>query len=231
MSAWAKLVYLSRFSPTEVGGFAITADGDHPFLVTDIVLPKQTCTVATVSFDDESVADFFEDQEDKGLEPFQCGRIWIHTHPGNCPTPSGTDETTFERVFSPCDWSIMLILSEGGQVYCRLHFGVGPGADIEIPVEVDFGYPFEGSDIGGWQDEFNERVTVESPYWQKDKKETKKERKARKKRELVLQRDFSPDPYDDEEEEGLPHWADADDEYLAYLAAITDELEDRKNLE
>ncbi len=30
----------------------------------------------------------------------------------------------------------------------------GPGASIEIPVEVDYGRPFTGSDLDAWEDEY-----------------------------------------------------------------------------
>ena len=66
-SAWAKLLYLRDYGDTEVGGFGICPN--HPLLVEDVKLVKQSCTYTFVSFDDESVADFFEDQVAAGLTP------------------------------------------------------------------------------------------------------------------------------------------------------------------
>ena len=58
--AWAKLEYLRDLGSTEVGGFGIANAGD-PLLITDICLIKQTCSGASVEFDDVDVADFFDE--------------------------------------------------------------------------------------------------------------------------------------------------------------------------
>src|SRR6185369_8446210 len=81
-AAWAKLLFLRDAGDCEIGGFGI-AQADGLLLVTDVALVKQTCNWASVEFDDESVADFFEDQADAGRRPEEFARLWIHTHPGN----------------------------------------------------------------------------------------------------------------------------------------------------
>src|SRR3954463_11273613 len=83
-TAWAKLLYLRDCGSTEVGGFAIAA-ADDLLLVEDIQLVRQDCTAVSVTFIDDAVADFFDRQVDHGLKPEQFGRIWLHTHPANCP--------------------------------------------------------------------------------------------------------------------------------------------------
>src|SRR5947209_14095353 len=45
----------------------------------------------------------------RSLEQF--ARLFMHTHPGNSPQPSATDEETFARVFGRCDWAVMFILA------------------------------------------------------------------------------------------------------------------------
>jgi len=102
-TAFAKLLYLRDYGGTEVGGFGISAEEDL-LLVTDFQLVKQVCTPTTVEFDDDSVADFFDEQVDQGLKPDRFARIWIHTHPGDSAKPSGTDEETFARVFGHAQW-------------------------------------------------------------------------------------------------------------------------------
>jgi len=123
-------------------------------------LVKQVCTSVTVKFADESVADFFDEQVDLGRQPHECGRIWVHTHPGSSPTPSGTDEETFARCFGQSDWAVMFILAQGGQTYARLRFNVGPGGSLEIPVQVDFTQPFPAADLEAWDREYMENVTA-----------------------------------------------------------------------
>lgn len=158
--AWAKLLGFRDAGPTEIAGFGV-ALGDDPLLVEDFITVRQSCTAITVAMDDQAVADFFDDQVDLGRRPEQFMRIWLHTHPGSSPNPSGTDEETFERVFGKCDWAIMAILARGGQTYARLRFGVGPGAQMLIPVDVDFSVPFPAADHEAWRAEFERHVQVE----------------------------------------------------------------------
>lgn len=123
-------------------------------------LVKQTCSWVTVSFDDEAVANFFEEQVDRGLQPHQFARLWIHTHPGHSASPSATDERTFARVFGAADWSVMFILAQAGETYCRLQFTAGPGGVLELPVEVDYSHPFAASDWSNWDKEYLQAVQV-----------------------------------------------------------------------
>ena len=156
-TAWAKLLTLRDLGDTEIGGFGLAA-GDDLLLVTDIQLVDQTCSIATVEFDDLAVAEFFDQQVDQGLHPAQFGRTWIHTHPGKSADPSWTDEKTFERVFGQTDWAVMFILARGGQTYCRLEYHTGPAAGFELGVEVDYDEPFGASDHGAWEAEYRAKV-------------------------------------------------------------------------
>jgi hypothetical protein len=153
-TAWAKLVYLRDVGQTEVGGFGISSSSD-PLLIEDLQLVRQECDWASVLFDDEAVADYFDSQVDAGRQPEEFGRIWIHTHPGNSAQPSATDEETFLRVFGTNPWAVMFILAQGGASYARLRFNVGPGGEQVIPVEVDYRQEFSGSDPLAWQEEYD----------------------------------------------------------------------------
>lgn len=117
--AWIQLQFICHAGDTEIGAFGIAAR-DNPFHIVALGLPKQTCSCVTVEFDDASVADFFDEQIDKGRTPDQFARVWIHTHPGHSAEPSGVDEDTFARVFGKCDWGVMFILAKGGATTCRL---------------------------------------------------------------------------------------------------------------
>ncbi len=152
-------MFLRDLGETEVGGFGIVAAEDLLFLE-DIQLVRQVCTGASVSFDDQAVADFFDRQVDRGLSPQVFGRTWVHTHPGSCPQPSSTDEETFSRVFGRTDWAVMFILARGGQTYARLEFHVGPGGWLLLPVEVDYTGPFAASDHVAWREEYLAAVQV-----------------------------------------------------------------------
>ena len=152
-TAWAKLLYLRDAGDTEIGGFGITSPDDL-LLVESIELVAQRTSPIHVEFLDESVAEFFDAQVDAGRRPEQFARIWIHTHPGSSPQPSLTDEETFARVFSQTDWAVMFILARGGESYARLRFNLGPGAELVIPVDLDFRTPFGGSDQEAWQTQY-----------------------------------------------------------------------------
>ncbi|MBA3483876.1 MAG: hypothetical protein H0T51_18885 [Pirellulales bacterium] len=109
------------------------------------------------------MADYFDEQVDRGRAPEEFGRIWVHTHPGASAEPSVTDEETFTRVFGKCDWAVMAILAQGGAPYARLRFGMAPGGSLEIPVEVDFGAEFPGSDRTVWEAEYATHVLPAAP--------------------------------------------------------------------
>ena len=162
--AWAKLLYFRDRQETEVGGFAVTSPSDL-LKVEDFITVKQEVTVASVSFDDQAVADFFETQVDAGRKPEQFGRIWLHTHPGDSPVPSCTDEETFARVFGSCQWALMFVLARGGKSYARLRFNVGPGGSIIIPVDVDFGTPFGPSQQEAWEVEYKANIDTMTWTW------------------------------------------------------------------
>ncbi len=159
-TAWAKLIWLRDEGPTEIGGFGI-APGDAPLLIDDIRLVKQRTTSVTVAFDDESVADLFDELVDEGLRPEQFARVWIHTHPGACPEPSHVDEQTFSRCFGRCDWSVMFILARGGANYGRLRFNVGPSGSVRLRSKVDWSAPFGSTDVAAWEREYEQNVVNE----------------------------------------------------------------------
>jgi hypothetical protein len=155
--AWAKLLFLRDLGDTEIGAFGITS-ADDLLLVEDVCLVRQQCTAVSVMFDDEAVADFFDEQVDHGRRPEQFGRVWLHTHPCNSAQPSSTDEETFARCFGRADWTVMFILARGGQTYARLRFNVGPGGDLEIRNDVDFTLPFAASQREVWAEEYEDNV-------------------------------------------------------------------------
>jgi len=154
---------------TEIGGFGIAREDDL-LLIEDFVTVKQHTTAISVEFDDAAVADFFDDQIDVGRQPEQFARIWLHTHPGDSSHPSCTDETTFQRVFGTCSWSVMAILARGGQTYARLQFSAGPGGSMLLPVMIDYSPAFTGSDQEAWLSEYKQNVIPQPVFKQRGHK-------------------------------------------------------------
>jgi hypothetical protein len=166
-TAWAKLLFLRDLGDTEIGGFGLSAE-DDPLLVVDVLTVRQRCSAVTIAFDDAAVADLFDRLVDAGIPPARFARIWLHTHPGDCPRPSTVDETTFRRVFGRTDWSVMGIVAQGGATYARLSFHVGPGGALEIPIDVDWRRPFAAADCEAWQKEYAANVIKAAPLWSQD---------------------------------------------------------------
>ena len=161
-TAWAKLLCLRDRGPTEVGGFGITTPDDL-LCVQDVALVAQSCTESFVAFDDAAVAEYFDHQIDLGRRPEQCGRIWIHTHPGHSAEPSAVDRETFVRVFGHCDWAVMMILARGGECFAELHWRHGGPASVHMDVEIDFALPFPASDEAAWAADYDTLVRWEHP--------------------------------------------------------------------
>ena len=164
-AAWAKLLFFRDYKDNEIGGFGVTA-ADDLLKVDEFITVKQEVSVAGVLFDDQAVADFFDAQVDAGRRPEQFARIWLHSHPGNSPEPSLTDERTFCRVFGICQWAVMFVIAQNGKTYSRLRFNVGPGGHVLIPVEVDFGHDFGPSDHEAWKAEY--QANIQADTWNRE---------------------------------------------------------------
>jgi len=111
--------------------------------------------------------DFFDAQVDLGRRPEQFARIWLHTHPGDSPEPSGIDEETFERVFGGCQWAVMFVVAENNRTYSKLSFSVGPGGQVLIPAEIDYSQDFDSSDRELWDTEH--AANVKAIEWLHDR--------------------------------------------------------------
>jgi hypothetical protein len=160
-TAWAKLLFFRDKSPDEIGGFGIS-DPDDLLYIREFVTLRQEVSIVSVRFQDDAIADFFEDQVTLGRKPEQFARHWLHTHPKGISTPSQTDEETFERVFGHCQWAVMAIVSQDNQTYARISFNIGPGGQVLIPVQVDYSKPFEATDSLAWEQEFKRNILTPS---------------------------------------------------------------------
>lgn len=166
--AWSKLLFLRDIEDCEVGGFGVL-----PTLVNvieDIQLVKQEVSSVAVDFDDEGLADYTCRMSEAGYNAAQFNRVWIHTHPGNSPSPSGTDEETFAK-YLPCKpFSIMYILAKGGQQYCRMKIESSPidanGATVSmsslLKTDIYYELDFPASNREAWEAEYRSLVSEKS---------------------------------------------------------------------
>ena len=120
-AAWAKLLYFRDKSDNEVGEFGIT-EPDDLLYVKEFVTVKKDVIPISVKFDDESVANYFEDQVDLSRKPEQFARIWLRSHLGDSPEPSIIDDETFERVFENCEWAVLFVVAQNNKTYAKLSF-------------------------------------------------------------------------------------------------------------
>ena len=186
-TAWAKLLYFRDKSDNEVGGFGITKPDDLLF-VKDFITVKQEVTCVSVKFDDEAVANFFEDQVDLGKKPEEFARIWLHSHPGSSPVPSDVDEETFTRVFGACQWAVMLIVAQNDKTYAKLSFNVGPGGQVLIPVEIDYANDFGPSNQELWDAEY--AANIAAVEWLREQPSNKEEAAGNELSRYALPCDF-----------------------------------------
>lgn len=157
--AYQKILFMRDIGDSEVSGFAVT-DEEQPDLITDFHLIKQQCTVVTTEMDSEGLADYLEDMVENGFQPGNCMRVWIHTHPGSSPSPSGTDEATFKELSSKFAYFVMLIIAEKGAKFGRLAFSQGCGGTAPVEWDVDWTVPGEAVDFDEWTNEYNKLVNI-----------------------------------------------------------------------
>jgi proteasome lid subunit RPN8/RPN11 len=164
---WVKLQWVCHRGPTEVAGFGVTTERNL-LRVTDLVLVPQQADAASFDFDADGLSAYFEDMAVAGVAPERSGRIWIHTHPGDSPTPSGKDRDHFgsPEGLGQQNWACMFILARGGQTHAELRYRSGPRTTYPLPVVVDWSrWPEVGKllDVAAWEDEYRRCVRPYPP--------------------------------------------------------------------
>lgn len=165
--AWLKLKWFRDKGHSEVSAWAITKK-ENPLYVTDLKFIKQKNTVAFTKFDDDAIALMCYQLGEEGIEPNNCMRIWVHTHPGNSASPSGHDETQFNDCIGVNDWFVMLILAKDDSTTCRIGMNTSFGKTSQ---EINVKHSFSIEDlkdknipeiIKSWEEEYNTNVSIET---------------------------------------------------------------------
>ena len=161
--AWAKYLYFRDAGPTEISAIGQTQH-NRPDLIVDLHLLKQEASPAFVSLDGEALADYLDTQTTNGLTVDECCRVFLHTHPGNSATPSGTDITTYNEFFANAPWSAFVILARGGQTWAQIRYGGrGPRTSVTANLTVDWSAPFPQTDHKNWRKAYTDNVEIEKP--------------------------------------------------------------------
>ncbi len=175
-AAWGKLIVARDYinNVHEIGFMGIAHDPKNPLLIHDLFIPKQKVEKAYVDFDEQSISDYIEEQFcDHDRQPYQCGRVWLHTHPMNSATPSAKDEETFEEAWPDADFAVMFILANDNSKSCRLKMKVkGPNEEtmgrmeMNIPVILDWHQPLVAFDAEAWLEELEDKCIDEAKLFQ-----------------------------------------------------------------
>jgi proteasome lid subunit RPN8/RPN11 len=154
--AFAKLVRCRDTHDTEVGGWFVSDSLDNLLYVSDFQTVKQTVTTTTVEFDDDDMTDYISRMSEQEIWPAMCQKIWVHTHPGNSSSPSGTDWNTLNSMMEKIDvndWVIMFILAMDNSYTCKLAYKT-PFGNIFQDIKCEFlSYYYEE-----WDEEFKKNI-------------------------------------------------------------------------
>src|SRR5690606_14815606 len=103
--------------------------------------------------------EFYKNNPDKILHPYQYNSIWIHTHPGNSASPSSTDLDTFKDR-NPETFFIMYILAKGGEQTARMKVA-GCGTEFKMTcseIEADKVYTPTDEDKEEWTKLYKDNI-------------------------------------------------------------------------
>jgi hypothetical protein len=126
IDAWNKMSYWAALGGKEHREFTCFGQAHHDdgdLYVTDCFLVKQEGTSAGVDGDDADINRLMMELYEKGIEPDEAFRCWIHSHPGTgkgATYLSGTDDANIERYLTG-QWLISIVLdSKGGNPFCQV---------------------------------------------------------------------------------------------------------------
>jgi hypothetical protein len=160
--AWAKIQFLCHHHADTEVAFLLIPTAGNPLYIQDVYVPEQEVTAVTYELAPEALGDYALDMRARfpnGDVPVS-GNLRGHTHPGNSPTPSTTDERDFDTSFGK-GWGVMFILARGGKTYARLRTKEPVIVDLKLEVAVDWaGWAAEPAamDVAAWWKQFEGRV-------------------------------------------------------------------------
>ena len=118
----------------------VERDGDN-LVVTDLFLPKQTCSGASTEMDPADVAKLLVDLETQGIDP-KTLRLWLHSHADMNCFWSGTDAETIRGLCND-GFLLSIVTNKKGAMLARVDvFEPIPFTIDKVPVEPllpDFG--------------------------------------------------------------------------------------------
>jgi len=160
-TARAKLEYLRVWSDNhEFTCFGITQGADV-LSVLDLRLPTQEVSGGSADIDGDALGEYMERCAADGIEPINCARVWVHSHPfSDNPGPSTIDDHALDSELADSDWIAMIIVGKTGEGNAWLSLQRPFRLRVSIPVLVDWALPFDGFNLQAWRAEFDANVAT-----------------------------------------------------------------------
>ncbi len=121
-----RIRHYTQLAVGEISGLGTVEEFDGGFLVTDIFLPKQSCSPGGTELDRESVATLIVELDQAGVDTGTL-RFWFHSHSNLDVFWSPTDEQCISNLANG-DYVLSLVTNKKGQMLARL--------DVFRPVRV-----------------------------------------------------------------------------------------------
>lgn len=141
IDAWNKMSYWAALGGKQSREFTCFGRAHHEggdLYVTDVYLVKQEGTSGGVDGDDADINRLMMELYEKGIEPDEAFRCWIHSHPGTGKGStylSGTDDANIERYLTG-QWLISIVLdSKGDTPFCQVDIKE-PRMSVQTELEV-----------------------------------------------------------------------------------------------
>ena len=113
-----RMRHFTDLATGEVSGLGTVEEFDGGFLVDRLFLPKQTCTPAGTTLDENSVATLLMEMEAAGEDSGRL-RFWFHSHSHHDVFWSQTDEECIEGLANG-DYVLSLVTNKRGATLARL---------------------------------------------------------------------------------------------------------------
>jgi len=139
--AWNKMSYWAALGGKEHREFTCFGRAvyeENELRVLDVYLVKQEGTSGGVDGDDADINRLMMELYEKGIEPDEAFRCWIHSHPGTGKSAtylSPTDDANIDRYLTG-QWLISIVLdSKGDNPFCQVDIRE-PRVSIKSEVEI-----------------------------------------------------------------------------------------------
>jgi len=113
-----RIRHYSRLADGEISGLGAVEEFDGGFLVTDLYLPKQTCSPASTVLDQDAVATLLLELDRAGKDPGTI-RFWWHSHGDLGAFWSRTDAECVENLTNG-DYLLSMVTNRRGDVLARI---------------------------------------------------------------------------------------------------------------